>query len=78
MGVKPPPSWRSSGGGDGRHVVPPRGGTSKRVSLGPTDTGSLQELLEVAGTEAPAEVSNNPFVAGIAFRCSVLYIAQGN
>lgn len=49
LGVTPPPSWNSSGGGGG-------GGASKRASLGPTDTTSLQELLKGSGNAALKEV----------------------
>ncbi|CAM9111170.1 unnamed protein product [Pylaiella littoralis] len=45
LGVKPPPSWMSGRGGGGR-------GASKRASLGPTDTNSLQELLRVSAIAA--------------------------
>lgn len=47
LGVKPPPSWMSGRGGGGR-------GASKRASLGPTDTNSLQELLKVSAIAAAA------------------------
>ena len=49
LGIAPPPSWNSSGGGGGR-------GASKRASLGPTDTTSLQELLKGSGAAALSEV----------------------
>lgn len=49
LGVKPPPSW-TSGRGSGAGG----GGASKRASLGPTDTSSLQELLKVSAVAAAA------------------------
>lgn len=53
LGVKPPPSWRSGGGGGDRG---PRGGASKRAALGPTDTASLHELLAASGDASLQEV----------------------
>lgn len=59
LGIKPPPSWKSGRGGGGGGGGAGARGASKRASLGPTDTNSLQELLRVSAAAAAAAAAGS-------------------
>ena len=59
LGVKPPPSWKSGRSGGGGGGAAGARGASKRASLGPTDTNSLQELLRVSTIAAASAAAGS-------------------